>query len=109
MKKILVVEDTEFNRDLMVQLLEDDYVIVLHSSLVSRGASGLHQPSGSTPADSFAYFRLAGKLLVDRRRSSKVARFVTHVSFVGPRSTRIGRHESRREFRQPCERPVVTR
>ena len=27
MKKILVVEDTEFNRDLMVQLLEDDYQI----------------------------------------------------------------------------------
>ena len=28
MKKILVVEDTEFNRDLLVQLLEDDYEIV---------------------------------------------------------------------------------
>ena len=25
MKKVLIVEDTEFNRDLLVQLLEDDY------------------------------------------------------------------------------------
>ena len=24
-KKILVVDDTEFNRDLVIQLLEDDY------------------------------------------------------------------------------------
>lgn len=28
MKKILVVEDVEFNRDLVVQLLEDDYEVV---------------------------------------------------------------------------------
>jgi two-component system cell cycle response regulator DivK len=28
MKKILVVEDVEFNRDLLVQLLEDDYEIL---------------------------------------------------------------------------------
>ena len=28
MKKILVVEDVEFNRDLMVQLLEDTYEVV---------------------------------------------------------------------------------
>jgi CheY-like chemotaxis protein len=28
MKKILIVEDTELNRDLLVQLLEDDYLIV---------------------------------------------------------------------------------
>lgn len=28
MKKILIVEDVEFNRDLLVQLLEDEYVIV---------------------------------------------------------------------------------
>ena len=28
MKKILVVEDVEFNRDLMVQLLEDNYEVV---------------------------------------------------------------------------------
>jgi len=28
MKKILVVEDVEFNRDLIVQLLEDDYEIL---------------------------------------------------------------------------------
>lgn len=27
MKKVLIVEDTEFNRDLLVQLLEDDYQI----------------------------------------------------------------------------------
>jgi two-component system cell cycle response regulator DivK len=28
-KKILVVDDTEFNRDLVVQLLEDDYDVVI--------------------------------------------------------------------------------
>lgn len=28
-KKILVVDDTEFNRDLVVQLLEDDYEIII--------------------------------------------------------------------------------
>ncbi len=28
MKKILIVEDMEFNRDLIVQLLEDDYEII---------------------------------------------------------------------------------
>ncbi len=28
MKKILLVEDVEFNRDLVVQLLEDDYMIL---------------------------------------------------------------------------------
>ena len=28
MKKILVVEDVEFNRELVVQLLEDDYEII---------------------------------------------------------------------------------
>jgi two-component system cell cycle response regulator DivK len=37
MKKILIVEDVEFNLDLLVQLLEDDY-----SLLTARdGASGL--------------------------------------------------------------------
>jgi CheY-like chemotaxis protein len=28
MKKILVVEDVDFNRDLLVQLLEDDYEVI---------------------------------------------------------------------------------
>ena len=28
MKKILIVEDTEMNRDLLVQLLEDDYEVI---------------------------------------------------------------------------------
>ena len=28
-KKILVVDDTEFNRDLVVQLLEEDYDMVI--------------------------------------------------------------------------------
>ena len=27
-KKILVVDDTEWNRDLVVQLLEDDYTVL---------------------------------------------------------------------------------
>ena len=37
MKKILVVEDVEFNRDLVVQLLEDDYRIIT----AADGAEGL--------------------------------------------------------------------
>jgi CheY-like chemotaxis protein len=37
MKKILVVEDVEFNRDLVVQLLEDDYEIIT----AADGAEGL--------------------------------------------------------------------
>jgi two-component system, cell cycle response regulator DivK len=37
MKKILVVEDVEFNRDLIVQLLEDDYQILS----AADGAEGI--------------------------------------------------------------------
>ena len=37
MKKILVVEDVEFNRDLVVQLLEDHYEIIT----AADGAEGL--------------------------------------------------------------------
>jgi CheY-like chemotaxis protein len=36
-KKVLVVEDTEFNRDLMVQMLEDDYEVVT----ANDGAAGI--------------------------------------------------------------------
>ena len=37
MKKILIVEDTEFNRDLLVQILEDDYEVVT----ANDGAAGI--------------------------------------------------------------------
>ena len=37
MRKILIVEDTELNRDLLVQLLEDDYQIVT----AEDGAAGI--------------------------------------------------------------------
>ena len=37
MKKILIVEDVEFNRDLMVQLLEEDYETVV----AEDGAGGI--------------------------------------------------------------------
>jgi CheY-like chemotaxis protein len=37
MKKILIVEDVEFNRDLLVQLLEDDYEILT----ATDGATGI--------------------------------------------------------------------
>jgi two-component system, cell cycle response regulator DivK len=36
-KKILVVEDVEFNRDLLIQLLEEDYEIVI----ATDGAAGV--------------------------------------------------------------------
>ena len=37
MKKVLVVEDVEYNRDLLVQLLEEDYEILT----AADGASGI--------------------------------------------------------------------
>ena len=37
MKTILIVEDVEFNLDLLVQLLEDDYTILT----ASDGAAGI--------------------------------------------------------------------
>ena len=37
MKKILIVEDVEFNRDLLVQLLEDNYAVITSSD----GAAGI--------------------------------------------------------------------
>lgn len=37
MKKILVVEDIEFNRDLLIQLLEDDYEVIT----ADDGAAGV--------------------------------------------------------------------
>ena len=45
MKKILIVEDTELNRDLLVQLLEDDYEIVT----AEDGAAGIEQAQQEQP------------------------------------------------------------
>jgi two-component system cell cycle response regulator DivK len=45
MKKILIVEDVELNRDLLVQLLEDDYEILT----ATDGAQAWSWPSGSVP------------------------------------------------------------
>lgn len=45
MKKILIVEDTELNRDLLVQLLEDDYQIVI----AVNGAEGLELAAVEKP------------------------------------------------------------
>jgi two-component system, cell cycle response regulator DivK len=45
MKKILVVEDVEFNRDLVVQLLEDDYQIIT----AGDGAEGLRLAERERP------------------------------------------------------------
>jgi len=44
-KKILVVEDGEFNRDLMLQLLEDDYAVVL----AADGDEGLRKAEQERP------------------------------------------------------------
>ena len=43
MKKILVVEDVEFNRDLVVQLLEDDYEIITAADGAEGLAAGLRR------------------------------------------------------------------
>ncbi len=45
MKKILIVEDTELNRDLLVQLLEDDYA----TSTAADGAAGIAQAKAVAP------------------------------------------------------------
>jgi CheY-like chemotaxis protein len=45
MKKILVVEDVEFNRDLVVQLLEDDYEIIT----AADGAEGIQLAERERP------------------------------------------------------------
>ncbi len=45
MKKILVVEDVEFNRDLIVQLLEDDYEVFT----AADGAEGLRLAERERP------------------------------------------------------------
>jgi two-component system, cell cycle response regulator DivK len=45
MKKILVVEDVEFNRDLVVQLLEDDYEMIT----AADGAEGLRLAERERP------------------------------------------------------------
>ena len=45
MKKILIVEDVEFNLDLMIQLLEDDYELVT----ARDGAEGIEKASSERP------------------------------------------------------------
>ncbi len=45
MKKILIVEDVELNRDLLVQLLEDDYQIVT----AADGAAGIEAAARESP------------------------------------------------------------
>lgn len=45
MKKILIVEDVELNTELLVQLLEDDYELVL----ATNGAEGLQCAQDSQP------------------------------------------------------------
>jgi CheY-like chemotaxis protein len=45
MKKILVVEDVEFNRDLIVQLLEDDYEVLT----AADGAEGIRLAERERP------------------------------------------------------------
>ena len=45
MKKILIVEDVEFNRDLLVQLLEEEYQILT----ASDGAAGIELAERERP------------------------------------------------------------
>jgi two-component system, cell cycle response regulator DivK len=44
-KTILVVDDTEFNRDLVVQLLEDDYDVII----AENGAEALEKTAAQRP------------------------------------------------------------
>jgi two-component system, cell cycle response regulator DivK len=45
LKRILVVEDQDFNRDLLVQILEDDYTVVVSTD----GADAVAQATRSRP------------------------------------------------------------
>jgi CheY-like chemotaxis protein len=45
MKKILIVEDVEVNRDLLIQLLEQDYAL----SIATDGDAGVTKASGESP------------------------------------------------------------
>ena len=45
MKKILIVEDVEFNRDLLVQLLEDEYELLT----AADGAAGVELAGRERP------------------------------------------------------------
>ena len=45
MKKILIVEDVEFNMDLLVQLLEEDYELVT----ATAGAAGIEAAAANLP------------------------------------------------------------
>ncbi len=45
MRKILIVEDVEFNIDLLVQLLEDDYALVV----AEDGETGLRMAAAERP------------------------------------------------------------
>ena len=45
MKKVLIVEDVEFNMDLLVQLLEEDYELIT----ATDGAAGIEAASTNLP------------------------------------------------------------
>jgi two-component system cell cycle response regulator DivK len=45
MKKILIVEDVEYNRELLVQLLEEEYEILT----AADGAAGIEMAAGEQP------------------------------------------------------------
>ncbi|WP_046866133.1 response regulator [Microvirga massiliensis] len=45
MKRILIVEDGELNRDLLIQLLEEEYAL----SIATDGAAGVEQAAAQRP------------------------------------------------------------
>ena len=45
MKRILIVEDVELNRDLLIQLLEEDYALVI----ATDGAAGVAKAADKRP------------------------------------------------------------
>jgi CheY-like chemotaxis protein len=45
MKKVLIVEDVELNRDLLIQLLEQDYIL----SIATDGDAGVAKALGENP------------------------------------------------------------
>jgi len=72
MKRILIIEDVEFNRDLLVQLLEDEYELLT----APDGETGILLAEQEQPDLILMIFRYLG-LTVGRRRvvSKLMSRF----------------------------------
>jgi two-component system, cell cycle response regulator DivK len=78
MKKILVVEDVEFNRDLVVQLLEDDYEVIT----AADGAEGIQLAEREHPDLILMDLSLPGVDGWEATRRIKANTALTHIPII---------------------------